>query len=153
MKTKSFFLAIAFFLIASLVCKAQTNDELINRFQKSFNNVLIKDNKSVFTVVRIKIDKQGRVGGITLSKSADSTFIKFFNVSKSALDIEALSTFVMRAKIRQKYLLMPLYVTHSDDKLIDATRLEHFMEFDNQDFEGPSIILKALRLSTEVIYN
>jgi|GEM_PF-4242054 len=153
MNTKLTFLILCvLFVTAAFVCKAQTNEELINRFRSSFAHAFINYKQSLFTIVKIKVDEKGHIGDISFSESADSSYIKVFKLLRHAVDDDALSLYIKRAKIRQTYILMPLYITNSDDKKVDTEMLTRLMQFENEDFTGPAILLKPEIFSVDVIH-
>lgn len=138
---------VALLCLLNLNTYAQT-DAPVYEFYGSVVKNLPKNYKPVSVMIKVDVDKAGKVEGITLSDSAQPDFRTQFEASKNKFDTDALNKYVKLNKLKSTSFMIPYYVTNKNVKTFEKEPL--LTLFDGKDFKGKAKILRPINLSYSI---
>jgi hypothetical protein len=126
--------------------------EISNTIYDSFyTSSYMSTTNSTFTVLKIDINKQGKVTGINFSDSANSTFVKAYtNRKKWHDDTATLEKYAKMNSYTDVSLLIPVSFEPNypyQKKVFSYDELESMMKFDKKNFTGKSILFSLIRIT------
>ena len=133
--------------------KHTVSDSLLTEFSNAVYNTFytpsyMSTTTPTFAVLKIEIDKNGKVADIRFSDSADSTFVKAFDNRKKWHDDKAtLEKYAKLKSYKDVSLLMPVSFEPqqpNSDKHYANGYLESYLKFDKKPFEGKAIMLSPI---------
>ena len=145
-------LVITFLCLVSLQTFSQNQaksikyEALIKRFYGSVVNNVHMVPKPIGTIIKIDVDRLGKIAGIQLSDSADPDFMKQFEQQKKTLDFDALNRYVKANNLSNISLLIPYYVTDKKNPNASHGKGRKLKQFENKDVTGKTIMLDPIEI-------
>lgn len=129
--------------------------EFYNKIYGSFYNPTYRLNKiATFALLKIDIDKTGRINSIDFSDSADSSFVNSFaQRSQSEYDKVTLERYAKEKSYKDLSLLIPVIFEPNfpnQKKIFNYDELEGLLRFNKQNFTGKSVILSPIFIKVAV---
>ncbi len=139
-------------LLGETIRKSHTDSlytELNNTVYNAFyNSPYIMTQTPSFTMLKIDIDKNGKVSSINFSDSADSSLINAWQNRRKNRDYKAtLEKYALSKYYKDISLLIPLaFEPNAPNSKAHFTykQIEAVFKFNQQEFIGPSIILPPI---------
>lgn len=134
---------------------ANAADSLIAEFENSIYNCFYnpkfwsKSNTPTFTVLKIDINKLGKVKNIRFSDSADTVFVNAFTERPKYHDYKATLEKYAKIKLyRNISMLIPVSFEplYGPIRSLNFDKIESLMKFDKKDLTGKIILLPAIRI-------
>ena len=120
-------------------------------YDSFYTSSYMSTTNSTFTVLKIDINKQGKVTGINFSDSADSTFVKAYtNRKKWHDDTATLEKYAKINSYTDLSLLIPVSFEPNypyQKKLFSYDELESIMKFGKNSFTGKSVLFSLIRIT------
>jgi hypothetical protein len=138
---------------STLSFKQSTEDSLINKFQNNiyysfYNPSYMVNTVATFTILKIDINRQGKVTNIQFSDSADSTFVKaYLNYNKDQDNKTTLEKYAEIKSYKDISLLIPISYEPNypyQKKLFSYDELESMLKFNQQVFVGKSMVFSPI---------
>lgn len=138
-----------------LLVRISYTDSLINEFEnsiyESFYNPVFwsKTPNPTFTVLKIDIDKEGKVKDVRFSDSADTLFVNaFLRRPKYHDDTATLKKYAKAKEYKDISILIPVSYEpfYSPQHNFNYSNLELLMKFDKKDFTGKAIMLAPIQI-------
>lgn len=129
------------------------SDSLLTEFSNTVYNTFYTPSymyttTPTFAVLKIEIDKKGKVADIRFSDSADYTFVKAFDNRKKWHDDKAtLEKYAKLKAYKDVSLLMPVSYEPqfpNPNKYYTNGYMESYLKFNNKDFTGKAVMLSPI---------
>jgi hypothetical protein len=123
--------------------------EFVNTIYNAFYNPSYMMTQSpTFTILKIAIDKQGKVADIRFSDSADSSLVKAWkNKPKSHDDVATLEKYAKAKAYKNISILIPVIFEPNAPNLkkqFTYEQAESLFKFNRQSFSGSSIMMSPI---------
>ncbi len=131
---------------------------LIKKFEDSFTFRIIHPVKlyakcvPVMCMLKIDINANAKVATMELSDSADSLFIKEFNINKNRINLDPLEKYCNQNYLKNKILIIPIYYSFPKTicplPIIDFNLLAKYNVFHGQSLNKEINFLPAIALQS-----
>jgi hypothetical protein len=130
-------------------------DSLINEFKSELYNCLDQSGirskivNPTFTVLKIDIDKNGKLTDIKFSDSADTLFIKtYMGRHKYHDDKSTLEKYAKAKSYTNISILIPVNYepAYNSKNSFNADKIGDYMKFNKKDFTGKAIMLTPIQI-------
>jgi hypothetical protein len=137
-------------------------DSLINEYKNSvyecYHNpgFWSKNNKPVFTIIKIEIDKNGDIKDIRFSDSADPLFVNaYLKRVKYHDEKQTLKKYASAKSFKNISILIPVSYEpqYNPQHSFESNAIENMLKFNNHDFSGDAIILEPLKIGVLADHN
>lgn len=135
---------------------AQTSfsDSLGNAFRnsvyRSINKTIFwsKSYVSTYTMLKIDIDKYGKVKSLRFSDSGDTLFVKAFSHTQAYADTKLLEKYVRSRSYKDISILIPINYNpfYNTRRRFYYDKMESLMKFDGKDLNGKAILLPSINI-------